>query len=80
MANAFEPDGREELPMFQSGRFVKETGLADVPQIEMPDERNVNYVFPVEIVVVGALTEDDHREIHQRIWNDWGDAMGYQSA
>ena len=25
--------------------------------IEMPDERTVNYVFPVEIVVVGALPE-----------------------
>jgi hypothetical protein len=49
-------------------------------QIEMPDERNVNYVFPVEIVVVGALTDDDHREIRKGIWNEWGDAMGYQSA
>ena len=34
MANNFEPDGREELPMFQSGGFVKETGLAAVPEGE----------------------------------------------
>ena len=51
-----------------------------VEQIEMPDDRTVNYVFPVEIVVVGALTEDDHREIYQRVWNDFGEAMAYQSA
>jgi hypothetical protein len=49
-------------------------------QIGMPDERTVNYVFPVEVVVVGALTADDHREIHQRVWNDFGEAMAYQSA
>jgi hypothetical protein len=46
----------------------------------MPDERNVNYVLPAEIVVGGAATEDDYPEIHRRIWNDWGDAMGYRSA
>jgi hypothetical protein len=40
----------------------------------------VNYVFSVEIVVVGALAEDDHREIYQRVWNDFGEAMAYQSA
>jgi Fe-S-cluster formation regulator IscX/YfhJ len=47
---------------------------------EMPDPRTVNYVFPVEIVVVGALTEDDHQEIHERVWNDFGKAWSYQSA
>jgi hypothetical protein len=58
-------------------------GFPDVvvdEEIAMPDERIVNYVFPVEIVVVGALTEDDHREIYQRVWNDFGEAMAYQSA
>jgi hypothetical protein len=47
---------------------------------EMPDPRTVNYVFPVEIVVVGALTDDDHREIYERVWDDFGKAMSYQSV
>ena len=34
MANNFEPDGTEELPMFQSGGLVKETGLAVVHEGE----------------------------------------------
>jgi hypothetical protein len=50
------------------------------PRVEMPDTHTVNYVFPVEIVVVGALTDDDHREIYQRVWNDFGEALSYQSA
>ena len=49
-------------------------------QMEMPEERTVNYVFPVEVIVVGALTEDDHRAIYQRVWNEFGEAMAYQSA
>ena len=62
--------------MSQSG------GPADIvgEQIETPDERTVNYVFPVEVIVVGALTDDDHREIYQRVWTDFGEAMEYQSA
>ena len=49
-------------------------------RIEAPDTRTVNYVFPVEIVVVGALTDDDHREIYERVWDDFGKAMSYQSV
>jgi hypothetical protein len=44
------------------------------------DDRVVNYVFPVEVVVVGALTDDDRRGIYQQVWTDLGDAMTYQNA
>jgi hypothetical protein len=44
-------------------------------RLETPDERTVNYVFPVEVVVVGALTEDDHRAIEQRVWDNFGEAL-----
>lgn len=69
-------DEPEELPMSQSG------GAADIvgEQTEVPDERTVNYVFPVEVIVVGALTDDDRREIYQQVWTDFGEAMEYQSA
>jgi hypothetical protein len=48
-------------------------------QTTYPDERTVNYVFPVEVIVVAALTEDDHRMIEARIWDNFGEALG-QSA
>jgi hypothetical protein len=40
-----------------------------------PDDRLVNYVFPVEVVVVGALTEEDHQTIEQRIWTRFSEAL-----
>jgi hypothetical protein len=47
---------------------------------QFDDDRAVNYVFPVEIVVVGALTDDDRRGIYQQVWSDLADAMTYQNA
>ena len=56
--------------------------LEDLPgvQVGMPDGRTVNYVFPVEVVVVGALTEDDHRTISDGIWTAFGEALDDQRA
>ncbi|MBV8700531.1 hypothetical protein [Bradyrhizobium sp.] len=48
------------------------------PQILSPDDRTVTYVFPVEVVVVGALTDDDHKEIYQTVWNDFGRTLSEQ--
>lgn len=42
---------------------------------ETPDERTVNYIFPVTIVVVGALTDDDHDAIDRRVWTAFSDAI-----
>jgi hypothetical protein len=47
---------------------------------QLADNRVVNYVFPVEIVVVGALSDEDRRGIYQQVWADLGDAMAYQNA
>lgn len=91
MANNFEPEGGEELPMFQSGGFVKETGLAVVHEGEyimpapgseamieparMMSQGVVNYYFPVEVVVVGGLPEEEKAAIEARIWESLGDAF-----
>jgi hypothetical protein len=92
MANNFEPEGGEELPMFQSGGFVKETGLAImhekgeyimaasgseamVEPTQMMTQGVVNYYFPVEVVVVGSLTEEEQTAIEARIWESLGDAL-----
>jgi hypothetical protein len=44
-------------------------------QVQQADEGTISYVFPVEVVVVGALTEDDHRAIEQRIWGSFSEAL-----
>jgi hypothetical protein len=44
-------------------------------ELQQADEGAISYVFPVEVVVVGALTEDDHRAIEQRIWGSFSEAL-----
>jgi hypothetical protein len=91
MANSLGPEDGEELPMFQSGGFVKETGLAVVHEGEyiMPAPGSeaviepaqamthsvANYHFPVEVHVVGGLSEEDYAAIEARIWRDFGNAL-----
>jgi hypothetical protein len=81
----------EELPMFQSGGLVRETGLALVHEGEyilpapgseamiepaqMMTQGVVNYYFPVEVVIVGSLPEEEHAAIEARIWESLGDAL-----
>ena len=43
-------------------------------EVQQADEGTISYVFPVE-GVVGALTEDDHRAIEQRIWGSFSEAL-----
>ena len=90
MPNEFEPD-EMEMPMFESGGFVKETGLAVVhegeyimpapgseAQIEpsqMMAQGVVNYYFPVEVVIVGGLPEEEQAAIEARIWESLGEAL-----
>ncbi len=91
MANNFEREGQEELPMFQSGGFVKETGLAVVHEGEfiMPAPGSeatiepaqmmtngvINYHFPVEVHIMGGLSEEHHAAIEARVWRSFGDAL-----
>jgi hypothetical protein len=35
----------------------------------------INYYFPVEIVVVGDISEETHQVIQARIWENLGDAL-----
>lgn len=58
---------------------MNDTSDTENVTISTADEHTVNYVFPVEVIVVAALTEDDHRAIEERIWNNFGEAFG-QSA
>jgi hypothetical protein len=39
------------------------------------EDQLVNFVFPVEVIVVGALTEDDHQQIEERIWTRFSEAL-----
>ena len=89
------PDDFEEeevnIPEFQSGGRVRETGIALVHEGEYimpapgseaeiaPTEMNmqgvVNYYFPVEIVIVGTLPEEERESIEAQIWENLNDAL-----
>lgn len=49
-------------------------------EVQQAYEGTISYVFPVEVVVVGALTEDDHRAIEQRIWGSFSEALSRSSV
>ena len=90
MPNEFDSE-EQELPAFQSGGRVRETGLAvvhegeyimpapgsevDIEPAEMTGQGVINYYFPVEIVVVGALSDEDHDAVQARVWEKLSDAM-----
>ena len=91
MANDFESNEMAEVPMFQSGGRVRETGLAivhegeyitpapgseaEIEPAQMIAQGVVNYYFPVEVVIVGSLPEEEHAAIEARIWESLGDAL-----
>jgi hypothetical protein len=87
-----ETESELMVPTFQMGGFVRETGLAIVHEGEyiMPAPGSeaaidsgpsttagvVNYYFPVEVVLVGGLPEEERAAIEARIWESLGDALG----
>jgi hypothetical protein len=91
MSNNFESEGNEmNIPAYQTGGYVRETGIALVHEGEyiMPasgseaeiesvamDNQVINYYFPVEIVVVGTLPEEEREAIETRIWENLSDAL-----
>jgi hypothetical protein len=88
-----EEDSSESIniPAFQSGGVVRETGIALVHEGEyimpapgseamiepsqMSSEGEVNYYFPVEIVIVGSLPEEEREAIEARIWERLGEEV-----
>jgi hypothetical protein len=90
MPNDFESDGME-VPTFASGGFVKETGLAvvhegeyitpapgsvaEIGTADMTGQGVINYYFPIEIVIVGTLPEEEKAGLEARIWESLGDAL-----
>lgn len=90
MPDEFDKD-ELEVPSFQGGGRVRETGIALVHEGEyiMPapgseaeiepakaaEQAVVNYYFPVEIVIVGSLPEEERQAIETRIWEKLNDAL-----
>lgn len=95
MPNGFEDNmEREErinIPSFQTGGRVRETGIAlvhegeyimpapgseaEIEPAEMTTRGVINYYFPVEIVIVGSLPEAEREAIEMRIWEKLSDAL-----
>jgi hypothetical protein len=79
------------IPAFQNGGRVRETGIALVHEgeyimpapgsealiepVEMAGPAVVNYYFPVEVIIVGSLPEEERTAIETRIWEKLGDAL-----
>lgn len=84
------PDGIK-IPAFQAGGLVRETGIALVHEGEyimpapgseaviepaqMSDQSEINYYFPVEIVIVGGLPEAEREAIEAGIWERLGEEL-----
>jgi len=79
------------VPRFAGGGFVRETGLAIVHEGEYitpapgseavietapgATQGVINYYFPVEVVIVGSLPEEERMSLETRIWESLGDAL-----
>ena len=89
MPDDFESD-EMTLPMFQADDYVKETGMdiAYEGEYNMPAPGSeavvepmhmtqgvINYYFPVEVVIVGSLPEEERASLEARIWESLGDAL-----
>jgi hypothetical protein len=84
-------DGELVIPGFQTGGVVRETGIALVHEGEWilpaagseariePGEMNaggaVEYHFPVEVVVTGAVSEGEIEAIERRIFGALAEAF-----
>lgn len=91
MPDEFEPD-EMDVPAFQTGGRVRRTGLAlvhedeyimpapgseaEIEPAEMANQGVINYYFPVEIVIVGSLPEEERELIETRIWEKLSGALG----
>ena len=87
----FQEQELKEVPAFETGGRVSETGIALVHKgeyilpapgseaimetVEAQGQTVVNYYFPVEIVVSGSLPEEEHEVIQARIWEKLSDAL-----
>lgn len=88
--NNFESDGID-IPAYQTGGYVRETGIAlvhegeyitpasgseaEIEPVELSEQSVVNYYFPVEIVIVGSLPEEEREAIEAQIWEHLSDAL-----
>jgi hypothetical protein len=43
----------------------------------MDDQDTLTFRFPIEVIVVGQLSDDDRKTIHEGIWTDLHDALNY---
>lgn len=91
MPHSFNSQGDSlNVPTYQTGGYVRETGIALVHEGEyiMPasgseadiepvamDNQVINYYFPVEIVIVGNLSEEEREAIETRVWEHLSDAL-----
>lgn len=80
-----------KIPSLQGGGRVQKTGIALVHEGEyimpaagseaeiepaaMEGQGVINYYFPVEIVIVGSLPEEERAAIEESVWEKLSDAL-----
>lgn len=90
MPNDFEDD-TTQIPAYQSGGLVRETGIAlvhegeyimpapgseaEIEPYDLSNQKVINYYFPVEIIMVGSLPEQERELLEARIWEKLSDAL-----
>jgi hypothetical protein len=90
MSDEFENE-EIEIPSLQGGGRVQKTGIALVhegeyivpapgseAQIEpttLEEQGVINYYFPVEIVIVGSIPEEEREAFEMRVWEKLSDAL-----
>jgi hypothetical protein len=84
-------EGEALVPSLQTGGRVRNTGLAlvhegefimpapgseaEIEPSEMASTGVINYHFPIEIVIVGELPEEERELIETRVWERLGDVL-----
>jgi hypothetical protein len=82
---------KRAIPGFEGGGKIRETGIALVhkgeyivpaegsealvEQVKANEETVVNYYFPVEIEIIGELSEKDQEVMEARIWEKLQNAL-----
>jgi hypothetical protein len=90
MSNNPENPDNLEIPAYEIGGYVRETGIALVHEgeyiipaagseakIDAVSQGNqvINYYFPVEIVIVGSLPQEEREAMEASIWEQLSNAL-----
>ena len=65
------------LAIVHEGEYIKPApgSEAVIETAPVTSQGVINYYFPVEVVIVGSLPEEERMSLEARIWESLGDAL-----